>query len=188
MGKVLLVSHGEKNQAIFKQLLIEQEFTELYMAPSSTQARELLRQHEFQLVVIVTPLPEEYGCEVAKTAAHTTAGVMLVVKAEFEKELAEKLGPEGIFVFTPGMGKRFFCHAAAVLLALHYRLAQTMPKQAKLEKTIEDIRLVDRAKCLLIQYNGFTEQEAHHYIEKEAMNRRITRREMAEEILESYDI
>lgn len=188
MGKVLMVSHGAKNREIFGQLLADQGLTEVYAAESSSQARQYLRQNEFQLVLIVTPLPEEYGCEIAKAAARTTAGVLLVVKGEFAEEMEEKMTPEGIFVFTPGMGKQFFRHAVAILLALHQRLKQTVPKQAQLEKKIEDIRLVDRAKCLLIQYSGLTEQQAHHYIEKEAMNRRITRREMAEEILSSYDI
>ena len=86
------------------------------------------------------------------------------------------------------MGKAFFRHAAQILLALHQRLLKTMPQQAKLEQKIEDIRLVGRAKCLLIQYENMTEENAHRYIEKEAMNRRITRREMAETILQSYEI
>ena len=36
----------------------------------------------------------------------------------------------------------------------------------KLQKKIEEIRLVDRAKCALIQYLGLTESQAHKYIEK----------------------
>ena len=46
------------------------------------------------------------------------------------------------------------------------------------------LRLVSRAKCLLIENRGMTEAEAHHYIEKEAMNSRRTREQVAEEILE----
>ncbi len=188
MEKVLLVSHGEKNRDIFTQLLAECGLTEVYIAKNTVQARRLLAEYEFALVLIVSPLSEEYGCEVAKTAAKTTAGVMLIVKKDHSEEMTEKMEPEGILVFTPGMGKGFFRHAAKLLLAVHQRLVKTMPQQAKLEQKIEDIRLVGRAKCLLIQYEGMTEEGAHRYIEKEAMNRRITRREMAETILQSYEI
>ena len=45
--------------------------------------------------------------------------------------------------------------------------------------------MVDRAKCALIQYLGFTEPQAHRYIEKQAMDLRQTRREVAESILKS---
>lgn len=188
MGEVLLVSHGEKNREIFTELLMERGLTDIQTARSSAQARKLMADAEFKLVIVVTPLPEEYGCEIAKSAARTTAGVMMVVKGEHEKEMTEKMEPEGVVVFSPGMGKKTFRCAVSMLLALHFRLDKAAPRQAQLERKIEDIRLVDRAKCLLIQYEAITEEQAHHYIEKEAMNRRITRREMAETILKSYDV
>ena len=50
-----------------------------------------------------------------------------------------------------------------------------------------EIRLVDRAKCILIQYLDMTEKEAHRHIEKLAMDKRKTRREIAESILRSYE-
>ena len=52
---------------------------------------------------------------------------------------------------------------------------------------MEEIRLVDRAKCALIQYLSLTEPMAHRYIEKEAMDRRVSRREVAEGILRTYE-
>ncbi len=57
-----------------------------------------------------------------------------------------------------------------------------------MEQRIEDIRIVNRAKCLLIQYTRLTEEEAHRFIEKQAMDRRLTKREIAEEILRQHDI
>ena len=61
-------------------------------------------------------------------------------------------------------------------------------KKEKVEQRIEDIRIVNRAKCLLIQYTRLTEEEAHRFIEKQAMDRRLTKREIAEEILRQHDI
>ena len=54
------------------------------------------------------------------------------------------------------------------------------------QQKIREIRLVDRAKCLLIQYGGMSEEEAHRAIEKQAMDRQVTRVNIAEEILQSY--
>ena len=56
-------------------------------------------------------------------------------------------------------------------------------ENVKLQSKIEEIRLVDRAKCALIQYLSMTEEQAHHFIEKQAMDRCVTRRTVAEEIL-----
>ncbi len=51
---------------------------------------------------------------------------------------------------------------------------------------MEEIRLVNRAKWLLIRELGMEEPEAHRYIEKEAMNRSLTKREIAKQIIQTY--
>ena len=51
---------------------------------------------------------------------------------------------------------------------------------------MEEIRLVNRAKWLLIGELNMTEQEAHRYIEKQAMDRCVTKRVIAEQILSTY--
>ena len=57
----------------------------------------------------------------------------------------------------------------------------------KLQKKIEEIRLIDRAKCILIQYLQMTEQQAHKYIEKQAMNLRQSKVSVAESLLKTYE-
>ena len=59
-------------------------------------------------------------------------------------------------------------------------------KTASIEEKMEEIRLVNRAKWLLIGQLKMTETEAHRYIEKQAMDRCVTRREIAESILSTY--
>ena len=54
----------------------------------------------------------------------------------------------------------------------------------RLQKRIEDIRLVDRAKCLLIECCGMSEPAAHSYIERQAMNRRCPKRDIAQGIID----
>ena len=51
----------------------------------------------------------------------------------------------------------------------------------------DDIRLIDRAKWILITRMGMSENEAHRYIEKQAMDLRVTRRAIAEGLLKTYD-
>ena len=60
-------------------------------------------------------------------------------------------------------------------------------ENSRLKETIGDLKLIDRAKCALIQYLNMTEADAHRFIEKSAMNRRVSRREIALEILKTYE-
>jgi response regulator NasT len=56
-----------------------------------------------------------------------------------------------------------------------------------LRQKIEDIRIVDRAKWILVSYMQMNEKEAHRYIEKQAMDLRTTKREVAEGLLKTYE-
>ena len=48
---------------------------------------------------------------------------------------------------------------------------------------MEEIRIVNRAKWILISELKLDEPEAHRYIEKQAMDRCISKRIVAEEII-----
>ena len=52
-----------------------------------------------------------------------------------------------------------------------------------LMKKIDEIRLVDRAKCLLIEKFHYSEEKAHYTIEKKAMDNRLSRLQVAQIII-----
>ena len=66
------------------------------------------------------------------------------------------------------------------------RLRRTEKKTATIEEKMEEIRLVNRAKWLLIEQLKMTESDAHRYIEKQAMDRCVSRREIAQNIIRIY--
>jgi len=51
---------------------------------------------------------------------------------------------------------------------------------------MEEVRLISRAKCVLIQYLNMNEAQAHKYIERQAMDMRIAKKAVAENILNTY--
>ena len=51
---------------------------------------------------------------------------------------------------------------------------------------MNEIRLVNRAKWLLISEVKMTEPDAHRYIEKQAMDLCVSKREIAEQIIKTY--
>lgn len=73
-----------------------------------------------------------------------------------------------------------------VLCATRERLRKVEERQATVEEKIEEIRLVNRAKWLLIECLSMSEAEAHRYIEKQSMDLRISKREVAQKIIETY--
>ena len=51
---------------------------------------------------------------------------------------------------------------------------------------MKEIRMINKAKWLLISQLKMDEPQAHRYLEKQAMDRCITKRQMAEEIIQIY--
>ena len=66
------------------------------------------------------------------------------------------------------------------------RLRKSEKKALSIEEKMEEIRIVNRAKWLLISELKMDEQGAHRYIEKQAMDRCISKRIVAEEIIKTY--
>ena len=140
---------------------------------------------EFDLVLVNTPLPDEFGHELAQLAAgETTAGVILLAKAEIADSVAEKVEDDGVFVVPKPLSRVLFMQALRMTRAARSRLNGLQNENRRLQKRIEDIRLVDRAKCLLIECCGMSEPEAHSYIEQQAMNRRCPKRDIAQGIID----
>ena len=55
-----------------------------------------------------------------------------------------------------------------------------------LEEKMGEIRLVNRAKWLLISELKMSEPDAHHYIERQAMDCCVSKKEIAENIIKTY--
>ena len=66
------------------------------------------------------------------------------------------------------------------------RLRKSEKKALSIEEKMEEIRIVNRAKWILIRELKLDEPEAHRYIEKQAMDRCISKRIVAEEIIKTY--
>ena len=66
-------------------------------------------------------------------------------------------------------------------------LGGVQKENVRLKKQIDDIRLINRAKYILMEYLSMTEAQAHRYLEKQAMDMRVTKAEVAKSILSTYE-
>lgn len=185
---VLLVSASEKFNSTLRGLLPAGEFWPLDCASGAAQARRKLLETSYDLVIINAPLPDDFGVRLAlELCAETGAGVLLFVKAALYDEACTKVTEYGVLTVSKPAPLQLVRQSLRVLCATRERLRRMEERQATVEEKIEEIRLVNRAKWLLIERRGMTEAEAHRYIEKEAMDRRISRRELALELIGSAE-
>ena len=185
MGRALIVSAGTNSNEYLARQMTALGYSRPAMAASGSESRRLLDQSGFDLVVINAPLPDEFGHELGLFAAeHTLAGVLLLAKSETASQLGEKVEEYGVLVLGKPFSVSQFHQAVRMAKACHSRLALLESKNDALQKKLAQVRLVDRAKWYLIQNRGLTEEESHRLIEKRAMDARITRGEVAQQILD----
>ena len=119
---------------------------------------------------------------------------------EFYGQLIEAEGvgadPAGLYirryqylylVIAKKNGKSELAAALGAVSAAQRRIRALEEENRLLKGRMEDVRLVGRAKCILMTHMHMREPEAHRYIEKQAMDRRTTRRAIAEGILKTYE-
>ena len=80
----------------------------------------------------------------------------------------------------------YFYNMMKAAIAVSYKIRFFTNQTIKLKEKMEEIRLINRAKMLLMQNLSMTEENAHKYIEKEAMNRCVKKILIAEEVIKSY--
>ena len=140
------------------------------------------------IVIINTPLRDEFGTELAIDLAEGTAGVLLLVKNELYDQVCYKAEDSGVLTLGKPTSRQGFYSAVKLLTAMTARLSRLEKVNHTLQEKMADIRVVNRAKWLLIEHHHMKEQDAHYFIEKQAMDTRLSRREVAENIIRSYDM
>ena len=184
---VLLVSASEKFNTATAPLLPGSQFWPVTCAKSAGEAQRRLLETRFDIVLVNTPLPDEFGTRLAEDACmNSQAGVLLLVKREIHDEICYKVMESGVITLPKPTNGAAMTQMLRTLCAVRERLRRAEERQVSVEKKIEELRIVSRAKWLLIERLHMTEEDAHRYISRQAMDKRVTRREAAEDILRTY--
>lgn len=185
---VLLVSASEKLNAAVLPLLPGSDFWPVTVVGSMSRAKRLLLQQSYDLVLVNAPLPDGMGTDFAmKLCGETDAAVALLIRGELYEETNARALPSGVVVVSKPTNTQLLLQVIRGLCAMRERLRAMRQRQTTVEEKMEEIRRINQAKWLLIAKEGLTEQEAHQRIQQTAMDRRISKRQAAEEIIQNAD-
>lgn len=187
MSRILLVSGSSEGTEILAQMIKDMGFGNIFKTQSGNEARRMIGQGDYELIIINTPLSEEFGRDFAvKAAESTNSAIILICREDIYSDLSDKLSNNGIFVLAKPLNKSAFSQTVRLAEATRQRMLGHS-NNIKLQNKTEEIKLINRAKKCLMQYLKFTEPQAHRYIEKQAMDTRQTRKDVAKHILSIYE-
>lgn len=112
--------------------------------------------------------------------------VLLLVSRELHAQIAYRCRQYPVYVLPLPLKRQVLSEMLRMILYMRGRVQEREEELVRLRKKMNEIGIVTKAKCLLIQERHMTEEEAHHYLEKEAMDHGRTRREVAVDIIRKY--
>ena len=185
VASVLVVSSSGKIDETLSSMLPASCFSPVKCVSSVSAAKRAWGVRDYDYVVVSSPLPDDAGIRFAIDVCNARRTVvMLLVSSDIFSDVQAKVSGFGVFVLPKPTSKPLLALALAWMESAHCRLGRLEERAHSLEEKMAEIRLVNRAKLLLVANLGMDEPAAHRYIEKQAMDRCITRRQIAEEIIE----
>ena len=185
--RVLIAGANDRTFDSLRELLPPDSYEPPLRAGSAGEAKRMLLETDVDLVILNAPLRDEFGTQLALNLAQDNLCVLMLVPAESFDAVCYKVEDEGILTLSKPVSRNGLLGAIKLLTAMRGKLRKLDRQNQALQEKMQDIRTVNRAKWLLIEIKRMTENEAHYYIEKQAMDMRLSRREVAENIIRTYD-
>ena len=184
---ILIVSATDSFTSAFADLLPETRYYPVYTVTSVSAAKRALAEKAFDFVIINAPLPDDAGTRFAiDICTSKQSAVLLLAKSDVHAGIHDRVAEYGVFTLPKPTSKPTMIHALNWMESARERLHQFEKKSLSIEEKMAEIRLVNKAKWILISELTMSEPEAHCYIEKQAMDRCISKRTIAEEIIKLY--
>ncbi len=184
---VLIISSTDYFINSISSLLSPAEYSPICTAKSISAAkRETARRH-FDFIIINSPLGDETGVQFAcEKSENSASAILLFAKSEVFSSFYEKLTPFGVFTINKPSSRDIIMMAFLWLAAARERLRKNEIKTVSIEKRMNEIRVINRAKWLLIENEKLSEAEAHRKIEKQAMDSCLPKIDIANKIIGKY--
>lgn len=187
MPAILILSRKIESARLLTSFLNtnkQQNITCLYDA---IEAKQYLAQNSVDIILLDIPFTLDHELSYALSLAkeHHAYLILLVKKSRYQyvRDIVEG---HGIFTIQKPIIKDVLIQVLSFVQTVQVRERRLRQANKKLSDRINEIKFVDRAKCLLIENTYISEEKAHKYIEKQAMRQRKTRGQIAHQIIMNY--
>ena len=93
----------------------------------------------------------------------------------------------GVLVIAKPVNKHLFHHFLQFTECFKMRMFRVIEENEKLKHMVADMKIINRAKFLLITCLNMSEDQAHRYLEKQAMDLRTSKLEVAKQVIRTYE-
>ncbi len=192
MEKVLVISSNVSASQALVSFFRDSFRCTPKVVESAYQARTFLDSDpSVELAVINSPLMDGSGLELAEYIVEKTASnCIFMIKEEQAEKIGERAEKMGVIIVGKPFSRTLLYQLVKTLDIAINRSLKLYQENIRLEEKIREIQAIDKAKFMLMEFKGMTEDEAHSYLEQYAMNKRkkksIAALEMIDKLNEQY--
>lgn len=160
------------------EMLVEAGYRVVGQAGNGQEAIDLVKKYLPDLAILDVKMPVRDGISAAEEIIHLAPVLMLT--AFSQKELVERARDAGVMAYVV---KPFtvtdLVPAMEIAISRHRQMTSLAGEVADLKERLETRKLIDRAKGILMAALNLSEPEAFTWIQRAAMDRRMTMKEVA---------
>ena len=183
IGAILVIAAKPRIQSSVRSALTA-KYGRVLTAETVQEARRAVEREKIALMVIFSPLKDEEEIpRLFDMADRRGIAAGYIVGREIYGETAYRLEGRNVFVVAYPLQMDQVLQIVSFLYQVQKRFWLVLSEQERLQRQVQDLQIVCRVKCLLVEKREMTEEEAHHFIEQEAMNTGLSKREAALKIL-----
>ena len=183
IGAILVIAAKPRIQSSVRSALTA-KYGRVLTAETVQEARRAVEREKIALMVIFSPLKDEEEIpRLFDMAERRGIAAGYIVGREIYGETAYRLEGRNVFVVAYPLQMDQVLQLVSFLHQVQKRFWLVLSEQERLQRQVQDVQIVCRVKCLLVEKREMTEEEAHHFIEREAMNTGLSKREAALKIL-----
>jgi response regulator NasT len=164
------------------EMLTETGYEVIAQAENGAVAVELAKQHKPDLAILDVKMPEMDGITAAEQIILLAPVLMLT--AFSQRELVERARDAGVMAYVV---KPFSINdlvpAIEIAISRHKQMKSLESEVADIYERLETRKVIDRAKGILMKAMNLSEPESFSWIQKTAMDRRISMKEVANAII-----
>ena len=164
------------------EMLQEAGYTVVAQAANGEEAIALATEHRPDLAILDVKMPILDGISAAEKIISIAPVLMLT--AFSQRELVERARDAGVMAYVV---KPFtigdLVPAIEIAISRHTQMRSLAEEVADLNERLETRKIIDRAKGILMKALNLSEPEAFSWIQRAAMDRRLTMKEVAHAVI-----
>ncbi|MEO5832153.1 MAG: response regulator [Nakamurella sp.] len=183
--RVLIAEDEALIRLDLKEMLTEEGYDVVGEAGNGEQAVALATELKPDLVILDVKMPKKDGIDAASEITEAQIAPVVILTAFSQRDLIERANDAGAMAYlVKPFTKSDLLPAIELAIARYSEMVALRTEVADITERLAVRKIIDRAKGLLQAKQKMTEPEAFRWLQRAAMDRRTSMREIAQAVID----